>query len=111
VHPTEQLARVVRALTPVTLQNRLMRVSAREVAFAIRYLGGDDQARVFRALPGPMAARIREEMDLAKRRRLASRDHLVYVRQLTIALLREEAPRTLGSYVRPVTGRPSGRAR
>jgi Mg/Co/Ni transporter MgtE len=102
VHPTEQLARTIRSLSAVTLQNRLMRVSAREIAFALKLLGVDDQAIALRALPAPMVARIREEMDLAKRRRLAGRDQLVYVRQVLATLVREEAPRGIGSYVRPV---------
>jgi hypothetical protein len=44
-------------------------------------------------------------MGLAKRRRLAGRDHLVYVRQVLASLVREEAPRGIGSYVRPVPRR------
>jgi hypothetical protein len=47
-------------------------------------------------------ARIREELELSKRRRLAGRDHLVYVRQVLASLVREEAPRGIGSFVRPV---------
>ena len=105
MHPTEELARAIRSLSAVTLQNRLMRLSAREIAFALKLLGGDDQAIALSALPAPMVARIREEMDLAKRRRLAGRDHLVYVRQVLASLVREEAPRGIGSYVRPVPRR------
>jgi hypothetical protein len=101
VHPTEQLAQTIRSMSPIQLQNRLMRISAREIAFALKLLGSDDQAIALRALPAPMVARIREEMVLAKRRRLAGRDQLVYVRQVLKSLLREEAPRGIGSYVRP----------
>ena len=102
VHPTEQLARTIRSLSRVTLQNRLMRISAREIALALKFLGGDDQAIALRALPSPMVARIREEMELAKRRRIAERDRLIYVRQVLASLQREVAPRGIGSYVRPV---------
>ena len=101
MHPTEELARTIRSLSPVTLQNRLMRISAREIAFALKYLGSDEQAIALRALPKPMVARIREEMELSKRRRFAGRDNLVYVRQVLSSLVREEAPRGVGSYVRP----------
>jgi Mg/Co/Ni transporter MgtE len=102
VHPAEQLARTIRALSPVTLQNRLMRISAREIALALKLLGSDDLAIALRALPAPMVARIRDELELSKRRRLAGRDHLVYVRQVLASLVREEAPRGIGSFVRPV---------
>ena len=83
-----------------------MRISAREIAFALKLLGSDEQAIALRALPAPMVARIREEMDFAKRRRLAGRDSLVYVRQVLASLQREEAPRGIGSYVRPVRQPP-----
>lgn len=78
-----------------------MRMSAREIAFALKSLGSDDQAMALRALPAPLVARIREEMELAKRRRIAGRDHLVYVRQVLAGLVREEAPQGIPSYVRP----------
>jgi Mg/Co/Ni transporter MgtE len=104
VHPTEQLARTIRSLSPVTLQNRLMRVSAREIALALKFLGSDDRAITLRALPVPMVARIREELELSKRRRLTGRDHLVYVRQLLASLVREEALPGISSYLRPSRG-------
>jgi hypothetical protein len=110
VNPTEQLGRTIRSLPLVTLQNRLMRISAREIALALKFLGSDDQAIALRALPAPMVARIREEMDLAKRRRLASRDRLVYVRQVLASLQRDTASPGIGSYVRPVR-QPSRRER
>jgi Mg/Co/Ni transporter MgtE len=102
VHPTEQLAQTIRSMSPIQLQNRLMRISAREIAFALKLLGSDDRAIALRALPAPMVARIRDELELSKRRRLAGRDHLVYVRQMLASLVREEAPRGIGSFVRPV---------
>lgn len=102
MHPTEQLALAIRTLSRVTLQNRLMRLSAREIAFALGLLGADDQAIALGSLPAPMVARIREEMALAKRRRIAGRDRLVYVHQVLASLQREAAPRGIGSYVRPV---------
>jgi hypothetical protein len=79
-----------------------MRISAREIALALKLLGSDDLAIALRALPAPMVARIRDELELSKRRRLAGRDHLVYVRQVLASLVREEAPRGIGSFVRPV---------
>jgi hypothetical protein len=101
VHPTEQLARTIRSLSPVTLQNRLMRVSAREIALALKFLGGDDRAIALRALPAPMVARIREELELSKRRRIEGRDQLVYVRHVLASLVREEALPGISSYLRP----------
>jgi len=99
--PIEELARTIRSLPRVQLQNRLMRLSAREIALAIRYLADDDQDLVFAALPLRLAGRIREEIVLQKRRRLAGPDRLVFVRQVLASLQREAAPRSIGSYVRP----------
>lgn len=99
--PIEELARTIRSLPRVQLQNRLMRLSAREIALAIRYLADADQDLVFAALPLRLAGRIREELVLQKRRRLAGPDRLVFVRQALASLQREAAPRSLGSYVRP----------
>ncbi|OHD70398.1 MAG: hypothetical protein A2177_15310 [Spirochaetes bacterium RBG_13_68_11] len=100
--PVEELARTIRSLPRVQLQNRLMRLAAREIAAAIRYLADADQALVFSALPTGMAGRVREEITLMKRRRLDSRDRLVFVRQVLASLQRETAPRSIGSYLRPV---------
>lgn len=101
MEPTEELARTIRSLPKVQLQNRLMRLSAREIALAVRYLGDDDQDLVFAAVPLRLAGRIREEIVLQKRRRLDSRDRLVFVRQVLASLLQETAPRSIGSYIRP----------
>jgi hypothetical protein len=100
--PVEELARTIRSLPRVQLQNRLMRLAAREIAAAVRYLADADQALVFSALPPGMAGRVREEIALMKRRRLSSRDRLVFVRQVLASLQRETAPRSIGSYLRPV---------
>jgi hypothetical protein len=101
MEPTEELARTIRSLPRVQLQNRLMRLSAREIALAVRYLGDDDQDLVYAALPLRLAGRIREEIALGRRRRLDSRDRLVFVRQVLASLRQETAPRTIGSYIRP----------
>jgi hypothetical protein len=102
MEPTEELARTIRSLPRVQLQNRLMRLAAREIAVAVRFLADADQGLVFSALPPGMASRVREEIALQKRRRLSSRDRLVFVRQVLASLQRETAPRTIGSFLRPV---------
>jgi hypothetical protein len=99
--PTEELALTIRALPRVQLQNRLMRLSAREIALAVRFLCDDDQDLVYSALPLRMAGRVREEIVLGRRRRLSSRDRLVFVRQVLASLQQETAPRSIGSYIRP----------
>jgi len=100
--PVEELARTIRALPRVQLQNRLMRLSAREIAAAVRFISGADQHMVFSALPAAMAGRVRDEIALMRRRRLSSRDRLVFVRQVLASLRQESAPRSIGSYIRPV---------
>jgi hypothetical protein len=99
---TEELARTIRALPRVQLQNRLMRLAAREIAVAVRFLADADQAIVFSALPTGMAGRVREEIALQRRRRVTGRDRLVFVRQVLASLRQEAAPRSIGSYLRPV---------
>jgi hypothetical protein len=100
--PAEELARTIRSLPRVQLQNRLMRLAAREIAGAVRFVGDADQRLVFSALPVGMAGRVREEIALMKRRRLCGRDRLVFVRQVLASLRQDAAPRSIGSYLRPV---------
>jgi hypothetical protein len=100
--PVEELARTIRSLPRVQLQNRLMRLAAREIAVAVRFLADADQALVFSALPPGMAGRVRDEIALQRRRRVSGRDRLVFVRQVLASLQRETAPRSIGSYLRPV---------
>jgi hypothetical protein len=100
--PVEELAQTIRSLPPVQLQNRLMRLAAREIAVAARFLAEADQALVFSALPPGLAGRVREEMTLMKRRRVSGRDQIVFVRQVLTSLRQEAAPRGIGSYLRPV---------
>jgi hypothetical protein len=100
--PSEELARAIRSLPRVQLQNRLMRLAAREVAAAVRFLSDADRSLVFAALPAGMAARVREEIALLKRRRLSGRDRLVFVGQVLASLRQDTAPRSIGSYLRPV---------
>ncbi|MCX7030814.1 MAG: hypothetical protein NTU62_11940 [Spirochaetes bacterium] len=102
MEPTEELARTIRSLPRVQLQNRLMRLAVREIAAAVRFLADADQGLVFSALPASMAGRVREEILLLKRRRLSSRDRLVFVRQVLASLQQETAPRSIGSFLRPV---------
>ncbi len=99
--PVEELARAVRSLPRVRLQNRLMRLSAREIALAVRHLDEADRTIVYSALPAALAGRIREEIALARRRRIAGPDRLVFVRQVLASLRQEGAPRSIGSYLRP----------
>jgi hypothetical protein len=74
VDPNGELARTIRSLPRVQLQNRLMRLGAREIAVALRLLADADQDLALRALPLLNAVRVCEEMDLQRRRRLSSRD-------------------------------------
>jgi len=102
VEPVEELARTIRSLPRVQLQNRLMRLAAREIAAAVRFLTDADQGLVFSALPPGMAGRVRDEIALMRRRRLSGRDRLVFVRQVLASLQQEAAPRSIGSFLRPV---------
>lgn len=100
--PVAELERTIRALPRVQLQNRLMRLAAREIAAAARFISEADQHIVFSALPAALSGRVREEIALMKRRRLSTRDRLVFVRQVLASLRQESVPRSIGSYIRPI---------
>jgi hypothetical protein len=102
MEPTEELARTIRSLPRVQLQNRLMRLSAREIAVAMRFLADADQGLVFSVLPPEKSGRVREEIALQRRRRLSGRDRLVFMHQVLASLRQETAPKSIGSYLRPV---------
>jgi hypothetical protein len=102
------LVRAIRSMPRIPLQNRLMRLAARELAVAMRLMGEVDRSVALGVLPAPMAARVREEISLQRRRRVSERDYLRFVRQVLASLERESAPPSIGSYIRP---RPRGEDR
>ncbi len=91
----------MRSLPRVQLQNRLMRLAARELAVAMRLMADADRALALEVLPAPMASRVREELSLQRRRRVSPRDYLVFVGHVLASLREEGAPRGLSSYIRP----------
>jgi hypothetical protein len=95
----------VAALTPVELQNRLLPVSDRELAVAMLYLQEAECEPIYRALAGPKAARLREELALVRRRTVGRQDYVATVSRVVAVLGGARYTETLGSYLRPVRRR------
>ena len=93
------------ALTAVELQNRLLPVSDRELAVAMLYLPDAECEPIYRALAGPKALRLSEELALVRRRAVSRRDYLATLSRVVAVLGGARYTETLGSYLRPVRPR------
>ena len=90
----------------VSVQNALMSLPDREVALAIGKLEKEQIDEILDAVATSKAGRIREEIDLAKQRRVADQHRNAAMRHV-IAALSGERPRDIKrSYFRP--RRPKG---
>ena len=98
--PNDRLVAALRALGPVEAQNRLMRLSDREIALSMMYMGDRDRGALLALLPAPKAERINSEMRL--HRRLVIRyDQYVTAVESVLSSLEQQRRGTFRSYLRP----------
>ena len=99
--PNDALVRLLRALPPVAVQNRLMRVSDREIALSMMYMQDADRSLVFSRLAARKVARLREELTLHARLRITYEQYRRAVESVVEALQGEKRGEGLRSYIRP----------
>ena len=99
--PNDQLLRLIRSLTAVQKQNRLSRIGDREIALCMRHMRDTDRSSILSCLPPPKARRVREELVLHTRLRIAYADYLKAVELVSDAVSGSSRTRSLGSYLRP----------
>ncbi|NBC29522.1 MAG: hypothetical protein GVY29_05965 [Spirochaetes bacterium] len=97
----EILARVLKKLPPVVVQNRLMATSDRDVALSLLYFNDEEREPILSAVSTAKKRRIQEEIVLQERLRISRKHYETAVSQL-IAALQQNTPRqSQRSYIRP----------
>lgn len=97
-----RLRELLESTDPVRVQNALMAAPDREVALAISRLDEIERESTLAKVSAPKAERIRDEIDLCSKRRVAN-EHLNGAMQQLIAALtgRRRPPTGRRSYFRP----------
>lgn len=103
----EILARIVKKLPPVIVQNRLMATSDRDVALALLYFSDEEREPVLSAVSKAKKRRIQEEIVLQERLRISRKHYELAVSRLIAALQQNTAQQSQRSYIRPLKPRPS----
>ena len=99
--PNDALVRLLRALPSVTVQNRLMRTSDREIALSMMYMQDADRSLVFGRLASGKVSRIRDEIALHGRLRITYDQYRRAVESVVKALQEGSRGDGLRSYIRP----------
>ena len=104
--PNAILVRKLGSLSKVVVQNRLMRVSDREIALSMMYMEDADRGRIFSILAPKKVVRIREELALISRLRVTYEQYSKAISSVTSVVEGEARETGLKSHIRPM---PKGR--
>ena len=105
--PNSVLIGLTKALSPVQLQNRLMRSGDREIAMAMLYMEDADRERIIGSLGAGKGRRVREELSFQRHVRITYELYRAAVDTLVSTLNRENGSAALRSYIRPTDRRQS----
>ncbi len=99
---SDRLLRLLRSLSPVEAENRLMRVSDREIALSMRFLSQCDRAYLFSLVAAPKRRRIQDELALHKRLVIRPDQYQRTIDHLVELLGQERYSGSIRSYLRPL---------
>jgi len=102
--PHRRVLDLIQALPAVDVQNRLLRVTDKEIATALLYMADDERRRVLDLLGTVKGRRISEELTRQQRSRVEYSYYETAVRTV-IRNLEGAAVRGARTYYRPNTGR------
>ncbi len=103
----QRILDLLRAIPAVDCQNRLMRVSDREIAFSLLFMEERDRDRILSLTGRVKAMRIREEVERIERSRYDYRQYEAAT-SLVIRAIEGSTARAAKSYYRPTRTRTRG---
>jgi len=96
----ERLVGLASSLPAVQVQNRLMATTDRDLALSLSGMDSSDERRVLAHLSPTKADRVRQELAINERRRVAE-EHVVHALTVLIDSLEGRRTQARRSYVRP----------
>jgi hypothetical protein len=105
VSNSNRLLSILRSLSPVDVQNRLMIISDRELALGMMYMSDKDRNYVFSFLSKTKAGRVHEEIIRQQNQYITYKQYEVSTAHLIQTLIRPGKRTALKSYLRPHRGR------
>ncbi len=99
--PDRRLLKLIRLLPPSEVQNRLMRISDREIAVSLLYLEKEERAFILSFLGGAKKSRVQEEMEYTDRLRIRYPEYRLMIENV-IKQIGGSGGGPLRSYLRPV---------
>lgn len=97
----DAILKLVKAMNPIEVHNRLMKASDRNIALALLYLENDERNRILSCLSAGKARRVRDELALNERRRIAGQHYRLAYEDVLQFLRQQNKKESLKSYVRP----------
>ncbi len=97
-----ELLRRLRALAPVQAENRLMRVSDREIALAIFAMGPQERGRILSILAVEKRRRVEQETRLLRRLAIRPEQRRTAIAHLIQLVGSERYTGSLSGYLRPL---------
>ena len=104
--PERELARLLMALPRIEIQNRLLKVSDRELALAMLNLDENERSGIYAAVSPEKIRRLREELSMLRRLRVHREDYLTALARVISVLEGRPYTEVLRSYIRPRSRRP-----
>ncbi len=98
---TEKLLSILRSLSPVDVQNRLMIISDRELALGLMYMTDKDRNYIFSFLSKAKADRVNEEIIRQQHQHITYKQYEVSIANLLQTLVSPGKRTALKSYLRP----------
>lgn len=98
--PDQRLIKLIRSLPPQEAQNRLMRVTDRELAISILYMEKPEQKLVLQRLGASKSRRVRQELDYVSHLRLRYPQYRDVIEQV-IERISGRSDGSIRSYIRP----------
>lgn len=105
--PHRRILDLLRALPAVDCQNRLLRVSDRELAFSLLYMDNGERERVLSLIGGGKARRVSSELSRIERSRTDTRQYEIAT-SIVIRTLEGGSTEAARSYYRPSRRAPRG---
>jgi hypothetical protein len=99
--PDRRLLKLLRSMPASEVQNRLMRITDREIAVSLLYLVQDERRYVLSFLGGAKRRRVEEEVEYTDRMRIRYPQYRIMIENV-IAQLGGSGGGPLRSYLRPV---------
>ena len=99
--PDRRLLKLIRSLPASDAQNRLMRISDRELAVSLLYLVSDERSYVLSFIGGAKRRRVEEEIEYTERLRIRYPQYRAMIESV-IEQLGGSGRGPLRSYLRPI---------